>query len=84
MKFRDSNAFYNLLTPTSEVYVGESFISPEESSNLQKELLYQLILQQLYNYQVGKNKEWIHEFINGTTGLVELIVVILRLNVTKH
>ena len=69
--FFGSNAFYNLLTPTSEVYVGESFITPVESAVFQKEIVYQLILQKLYNYGTDQNKEWIHGFINRSTGLYQ-------------
>ncbi|MEO6722287.1 MAG: hypothetical protein ABIN67_18105 [Ferruginibacter sp.] len=78
--FCGSNAFYKLLTPTSEVYIGEKFITAEESSSLQKELLYQSILQQLYHYQTEKHKEWIHGFINPGTGLYQYY----RINIDKR
>ena len=53
------NALFNLLTPKSEMFIGNSFITLEEYSTLQKELSYQVILQQLSQYNVGRNKEWI-------------------------
>ncbi len=78
--FFGSNAFYNLLTPTSEMFIGDSFITREESSTLQKELSYQVILEQLYQYNVGQNKEWIHGFINEITGLYKYY----RINIDKR
>ncbi len=78
--FYGSNALYNMMEPNSKVYVGESFISPEESLTLQKELLYQMILQQVYEYRVDKSKEWIHGFINDKTGLYQYF----RVNIDKR
>ncbi|CAN5578874.1 hypothetical protein BH11BAC3_BH11BAC3_21730 [soil metagenome] len=78
--FYESNALYNMMEPASKVYIGESFISAEESSALQKELLYQMILQQVYEYRVSKSKEWIHGFINDKTGLYQYF----RVNIDKR
>ena len=78
--FFGSNAFYNLLTPTSEVYIGEKFITAEESAALQKELTYEAILQQLYDYKGDPRKEWIHGFIDPSTGLYKYY----RINIDKR
>lgn len=69
--FYGTNGFYNLLSPTSEVYIGQSFITQQESSVLQKEMLYQVILEKLYHYTIDRGKEWIHGFINEQTGLYQ-------------
>ena len=78
--FYGSNAFYNLLSPNSEVYIGEKFITFQESAALQKELIYESILQQLYHYRTDHSKEWIHGFINPATGLYKYY----RINIDKR
>ncbi|MBC7888695.1 MAG: hypothetical protein H7Z13_12510 [Ferruginibacter sp.] len=69
--FYGSNALYNLFSPTSEGYVGNTYLKPTESAVVMKELQIELILQKLYNYDIEQRKEWIHGFINPGTGLYQ-------------
>ena len=78
--FYGSNAFYNLLSPNSEEYIGKKFITFQESAALQKELVYESILKQLYHYKTDNSKEWIHGFINPATGLYKYY----RINIDKR
>ncbi len=69
--FYGSNAFYNLLAATSEWYMGDNFISADETAAMIKQLQYELILQKLYNYKQEQSKEWVHGIVNPVTGLYQ-------------